>query len=939
MATKWLSYQNSVEYDLSNSEAGLKFLEEYQLVNQIHHGPLRNVYIIKHKETQVLYILKTIDKNQCSCNVDLIKKINHPNIVKVYDSFETRRFIYIRKEFIRGVTLETFLAQSGPLHEEIIMDIALKLCDILEYLHSMDSSPAIYRDLKPANIILSEDGELKLIDLDSIRQYKEDAENDTVYVGTDGFAPPEQYGFGQTDIRSDIYTFGATIYYLLTLKKPAADKLKFSNIKKIRKDVSISLGKIIEKCTTFHPDGRYQNMHQLQKDLMGISSKNFLLRFIYRFKLAYPKRAAYIFRGLILILPIIYLIFLRDKAEPLSPDFKSEQNNMVESKEYTGTATKTEEIKNQSEAEETVAQSKTDEIYTQIKVNIIEYKDYIGAYEPFFDLDKLQLDRRDILSLRLEKDGQIIPIQFDISDNKLIFLNTQSHKNLLDLDQEYTLDINSFDNVIYRIIFRPMLQELRETDGLRIYYVQAKPDKGFNFPYYLILPSEESIERNKDKRNYILVEPYYMGKYSDNLEIHTELAFKNAKINSSTIAEELGLPRLIPIFTVPESQYKRRDIYTQVLNRNTILLDKIMESMADDSNELFRKLNRIDLQLIEMTKDANLYLESNGWEMEDKIFLWGRGEAGQFANRFTFLHPDRVKAVVHQSLPILTIPSYEGIELPYPIGTADYKEITGRAFSLEEYNKVARLGFVFTYSNEEPLYQDSFKDYEDLANIQKLLQFEDYPGKWSFVKDLYVDKGVKAQVNIYDNDSMIESDSISFFEANRESDEPVYLSSNSPEYAKTVIFSEHTESVSGNLQNEKSVKKATVNEAFWTGTLPKTLPQEFIDFYSSVSFFSKYHGSTFLISIEEWDYSRDHRQMAERVYLYGGEMTLKAEGYEDVRVMVTDGSMTAQDAGYVYFVDVLDQEKLVSGVKYKLVDNTGNWTIKKGVTVEKPVRQ
>lgn len=916
MASKWLNFENSVECDICSIKAGRLFFDEYQLVKKIYQGMLSHIYIIKSKETQELYILKAIDKSQSRCDADLIKRINHPNIVKVYDVFETDKYVYIRKEYIRGVTLESFIRENSPLNEQEILEIALKLCKIIAYLHSMSSSPVIYRDLKPANIIVNENGELKLIDLDSVRQYKENADNDTVYIGTEGFASPEQFGYGQTDIRSDIYTLGATLYYLLTLQKPTTDKLKLNNFKEIRPDISSSLEKIIIKCIQFNPDSRYQNINQLQKDLMGICSDNILLRHIYRFRVTYPKKSALMLRGVFLMIIFICLLYLSGNMNIPFFNWIPEQSDMTDSSENRGSIPATEET-------------------GKYKLNIINYDEFVGAYEPVFDLGKLNLDNMAFLSLQLVKDGKIVPIQYNINDNKLILINNQPHVNLLDVDQEYNLYITSSDKKINRIVFRPMYQELKETEGLKIYYIPARPEKGVNFPYYLILPSEESIKRNKGKRNYLLVEPYYMGEYSDDLAKHTELAFENAKINSVSIAEELGLPRIIPIFVVPESQYWGRDIYAHVLNRNTILLDKIMEFWKDEANELFGKMRRIDLQLIGMIKDANHILESSGWTMEDRIFLWGKEEAGHFANRFTFLHPELVKAVICQGLPLLGISSYEGNILPYPFGTADYKDITGREFSQEEYNRVAKLGYIFTKDKMEPLYHDKIDFEVNSEDIYRLLQFEEYPGKWQLVSNLYIDSRMQLQVNLYEDDSLIEMDSISFFEANRESDISVYISSNNPEHAKTITFYEQQKNVTGSVNYEKTVAKATINEAFWSGTMPKTLSDDFIKFYTSGNSWH-YDPKQFFISIQEWDSTRSHRQMEERVLLYGGDITLKAEGYKDLKAKITTGSMTYYNQGYIYFVELVNESDMVSGVRYRLVDDTGNWIINEGVTVERP---
>lgn len=921
MTDKKPDFKSSVEYDLSNSEVGLCFLEKYHLVDKIHQGMLSHVYIIEDKETQEPFILKAIRLDQCSCDLDLMKKISHPNIIKVHEAFETRKYLYLRKEFVKGITLEALINQKGPLEEKEVLEVALPLCDILAYLHSMDSSPAIYRDLKPANIMVHVSGEIKLIDLDSIRQYKEEANKDTIYIGTEGFAPPEQFGFGQTDIRSDIYTFGTTLYYLLTGQDPQADRLKLKNIREIRKDVPRSLGKIIEKCTMFHPDNRYQNVVQLQKELLGLSSDNYFMRFFYRLRLTLQKKAVLIIAGISITLTLLFLIYPFIEPGHQSDVISSQQANIPEI----------------NDNDNPPLDDNTSGVLEQ-RVHEIHYDEYIGASEPVLLLDKLGLDEDDIISFRLEQNGQVIPLQFDISEDKLTLINNNFPANLLAIDREYTLEITTSDNSLRRVNFVPSPQELKGMGSLRIYYIPANPAKGFHYPYFLTLPSKESLEKNKDKKNFLMVEPYDMGQFSDDLSVHLELALENAKTNSLSIAEELGLPRLVPVFTIPESTYNGKDIYTHTLSRNTILLNVFKKPGASVNVELFQSMVRIDLQLIEMTKDANEFLKKSGWTMEDQIFLWGKGASGDFANRFTFLHPELVKAAFYQSLPILPISILKDTQIPYPFGTADYKEITGNEFNLEAYNQAAKLGYIMTQDNKDPLYPDIMYSEQETERILKLLPLREYPVKWLIVKDLYVEAGLKAQVNLYEDDTLLEPDSVSFFEANRSSDQSVYNTTNDPTHAMTVIFADNKEDISGKIENEIIIQKATINEAFWTGTLPRTLSDNFIDFYTSGDAWH-YNPDSFFISILEWDSLQDHRQMSDRVMIYGEEMTLKADGYKDVQVKITEGSMSSFNEGYVYFVQLVNGEDLISGVKYKLVDETGNWTVNADVTVERPIME
>lgn len=265
-------YENSVEYDLFTSGFGLELTARYQLFNKLYESQISQIFTIKEYATNTIYILKAIDKSKASYwDLDAIKKINHPQIARVIDVFSTEKYIYLLKEYIKGVTLDEYIKKEGPLPEKTCAEIGIQICAIFKALHSIKPSPVIYRDLKPANLILTDDGVIKLIDLDSVRQYKQETSKDTVFIGTEGFAAPEQFGFGQTDNRTDIYTLGTTLYFLLTGKMPVTDKLKIKPVKEFRPDISRALNKIIEKCTMFSPESRYQDILELEADFISLT--------------------------------------------------------------------------------------------------------------------------------------------------------------------------------------------------------------------------------------------------------------------------------------------------------------------------------------------------------------------------------------------------------------------------------------------------------------------------------------------------------------------------------------------------------------------------------------------------------------------------------------------------------------------------------------------
>ena len=134
--------------------------------------------------------------------VNAITRINSPYIPHIYEIGDD----YIISEYFDGIDLS-----KSKISPKNVLSIALELCDALAELHK---NSVIHRDIKPSNIILCGDGHIKLIDFDAARIKKIAADKDTAFIGTDGFAPPEQFGFTQSDELSDIYAFGVPIFTL-----------------------------------------------------------------------------------------------------------------------------------------------------------------------------------------------------------------------------------------------------------------------------------------------------------------------------------------------------------------------------------------------------------------------------------------------------------------------------------------------------------------------------------------------------------------------------------------------------------------------------------------------------------------------------------------------------------------------------------------------------
>ena len=202
------------------------------------------------------FVAKCFDMHAWSLpDEDVLQAVDHAGIPKTVATFPSLNTSVVVREYVEGVPLDIYVRESKPSEGEIVR-LCLKLCDILAYLHHR-SQPIIHRDIKPQNIIVKPDGSIALIDFDIARVYREGSETDTRFFGTQAYAPPEQYGFSQTDARADIYSFGVLLRYLLT-GSPRENK----NV-----HVSRPLGKVIRKCTAFSPNERYSDISQVKRAL------------------------------------------------------------------------------------------------------------------------------------------------------------------------------------------------------------------------------------------------------------------------------------------------------------------------------------------------------------------------------------------------------------------------------------------------------------------------------------------------------------------------------------------------------------------------------------------------------------------------------------------------------------------------------------------------
>jgi tRNA A-37 threonylcarbamoyl transferase component Bud32 len=195
----------------------------------------------------------------------ILRKIDHGHIVKLLDSFVEDHRGYLVMEYVLGKSLKDIVMQQGPQSEAVVIDLARQICDVLSYLHSQDP-PIIHRDLTPDNLILQDDGILKLVDFNVAHQL-ESAATATV-VGKHCYIPPEQFR-GKPTQQSDVYAFGCTLHYLLTGQEP--EPLSVSKPKSINDAVSQELNDIVARATALDTAKRYQNVAEMHADVQALT--------------------------------------------------------------------------------------------------------------------------------------------------------------------------------------------------------------------------------------------------------------------------------------------------------------------------------------------------------------------------------------------------------------------------------------------------------------------------------------------------------------------------------------------------------------------------------------------------------------------------------------------------------------------------------------------
>jgi len=256
-------------------------------------------------------------------------------------------------------------------------------------------------------------------------------------------------------------------------------------------------------------------------------------------------------------------------------------------------------------------------------------------------------------------------------------------------------------------------------------YVEAKPNKGFNYGYYYYIPN------NVTSATYLLVEPNNTGTVSDVIEFHDERASRIIQ-NQRSWADNLGVALLVPVFPRPANNWQ---MYIHALDRDTLMNKKGL-------------MARVDLQLIQMIDDFRKSCQSKGITVASKVLLNGFSASGNFVNRFTAIHPGRVQAVASggvNCMPILPANTLGGENLIFPIGIYDIGKITGTPFNIDAYKTVPQYIYMGALDTNDTLpYGDAFDD-EERRIIKKVLG-SDMFGRWQPSQDVYRQQGCSAVI-------------------------------------------------------------------------------------------------------------------------------------------------------------------------------------------------
>lgn len=261
---------------------------KYKVIQKVGTGCLTEVYLAENVATGKQWAIKVISMSSgnkeaygqysklLSTELMILNKLKHVNIPAIADVIQDGRVLVVIMEYCDGSSLGQIINSNGPVCEDQVIEWAKQMCGVVDYLQSQKPM-IIHNDIKPDNILLKQNGQIVLIDFGAAQEYTEGQTEIPMILGTPGYTAPELLR-GKNDSRSDIFSVGATLYYLATGQSPAQPPYGIYPIRQMNPQLSLGLEYIIEKCTKLNPDERYQSAQELLADLNQIDALSLRLK-------------------------------------------------------------------------------------------------------------------------------------------------------------------------------------------------------------------------------------------------------------------------------------------------------------------------------------------------------------------------------------------------------------------------------------------------------------------------------------------------------------------------------------------------------------------------------------------------------------------------------------------------------------------------------------
>ena len=398
--------------------------------------------------------------------------------------------------------------------------------------------------------------------------------------------------------------------------------------------------------------------------------------------------------------------------------------------------------------------------------------------------------------------GELIPVNLEMLDKQKLKISPTTRYLA---DKSYTLRVKLTNGLRYKLSFHTtenvdtLVEPIGQALEAQLVKVPAMPEKGFNFPYYIRIPSTKYMTENNGDKRYIMFDMVNSGVSNmQTAEAYVKKALLQQTTFSVKVSEKLWAPLIMPVIPRSHVHYYDKNnelnaIYEHAFDRDTAFLNEILTSSAGGVVRAgYEKLGlraddfvNLDEQVLAMFEYATHYLNTYSQQVEqEQMFMAGFSASGTFVDRVSMLHPDKVKAVASGATlddMMLPLSEYNGEKLVFPIGIADYEALTGKTFQIKDVNSMAKVVFMGAEDQNDTLaegFSDSYSATERkivgnafgfhlLQRAQLLIQ-------------LYAEAGGEAKFIIEEDTGHFVSQQmidylVRFFAANRDAQNPVYF--------------------------------------------------------------------------------------------------------------------------------------------------------------------